>query len=115
MYPDGKGQQKKDGSVIRGTADTVGWVKEEDGWHYRYPDGSLGRGGWELIDGLWYYFNMDGLMLTGWQNVDGRYYYLSPTGRWQWDGPGSVRNGIISGRRKRPGNPWVPWPGQAGR
>ena len=78
---DGKGQQKKDGSVIRGTADTVGWVKEEDGWNYRYPDGSLGRGGWELIDGLWYYFNMDGLMLTGWQNVDGRYYYLQPDGQ----------------------------------
>ena len=78
---DGKGQQKKDGSLIRGTADTVGWVKEEDGWNYRYPDGSLGRGGWELIDGLWYYFNMDGLMLTGWQNVDGRYYYLQPDGQ----------------------------------
>lgn len=78
---DGKGQQKKDGTVVRGTKDTVGWVKEENGWNYRYPDGSLCRGGWESIEGLWYYFNMDGLMLTGWQNVDGRYYYLYSNGQ----------------------------------
>ncbi|MCD7992593.1 MAG: N-acetylmuramoyl-L-alanine amidase family protein [Clostridia bacterium] len=113
---DGKGQQKKDSTLIRGTADTVGWIKEEDGWRYRYPDGGLIRGGWGQIDGQWYYFNMDGLMLTGWQNVDGRYYYLYPNGqmavgwakvdgRWYYFSPPG----------KMPGNPLAPWPGPAGR
>lgn len=78
---DGKGQQKKNGKAVRGTTDPVGWVEEEDGWHYRYPDGSLCRGGWESINGLWYYFNMDSLMLTGWQNIDGRNFYLYPDGQ----------------------------------
>lgn len=78
---DGKGQQKKDGSVVKGTAEEVGWVKEDNVWFYRYPDGSLCRGGWNYIDGQWYYFNMEGAMTTGWQNIDGRYYYLHSNGQ----------------------------------
>lgn len=78
---DGKGQQKKSSNVVRGTQETVGWIKEGDIWNYRYPDGNLCRGTWEIIDGLWYYFNVDGAMLTGWQNINGQYYYLFPNGQ----------------------------------
>lgn len=78
---DGKGQQKNGSAVKRGTKDAVGWVKENDIWFYRYPDGSLCSGRWEYIDGQWYYFNVDGAMLTGWQNINNRYYYLYPNGQ----------------------------------
>lgn len=78
---DGKGQQKKDSTAVRGSTEAVGWIKEDGGWRYRYPDGSLCRGRWEYIEGQWYYFNVDGLMLTGWQNLAGQYYYLHPNGQ----------------------------------
>ncbi len=44
---DGKGQQSKNSSVVKGTKDTVGWIKEDDVWKYRYPSGDLYRGKWE--------------------------------------------------------------------
>jgi len=78
---DGKGQQSKNSSVVKGTKDTVGWIKEGDVWKYRYPSGDLCRGKWEEINGLWYYFDVDGNMLTGWQKIKGRDYYLYADGQ----------------------------------
>lgn len=78
---DGKGQQNQDSTVKRGTADAVGWVQDGDNWIYRFPDGSLCRGGWETIDGFWYYFDVDGRMATGWQQLGGKWYYLHPNGQ----------------------------------
>ena len=78
---DGKGQQNKDSTMVKG-ADTVGWVKEEgDRWIYRLPDGNLCRGGWRDISGQWYFFDMDGYMATGWRQVDGRWHYLHENGQ----------------------------------
>ena len=57
-------------------------LAEENGvWRYRYPSGELCRGRWAEINGYWYYFNVDGIMLTGWQQIGGRYYYLYPNGQ----------------------------------
>lgn len=78
---DGKGQQSGKPSVVKGTTDTVGWFKENDRWGYRYPDGSLSKDGWSEIDGLWYYFNEDGVMCTGWRPVGGQQYYLYDNGQ----------------------------------
>lgn len=78
---DGKGQTSGSSSVIKGTTDTVGWVKVGDVWNYRYPDGNISRNGWSEINGLWYYFNGDGTMVTGWQEIDGAVYYLQPDGQ----------------------------------
>lgn len=78
---DGKGQQTKDSSVVRGTQETVGWTKDGDSWSYRYPDGSLCRGKWEYIEGQWYYFGVEGTMQTGWQLIGNRYFYLNPNGQ----------------------------------
>ena len=79
---DGKGQQKKDGSVSQGTALPVGWNQnpENGQWSWRFPDGSVRRGGWEYINGYWYYFNMDGVMLTGWQQIGDQRYFLHGEG-----------------------------------
>ncbi len=78
---DGKGKGKQDNALKEGTKDQVGWVKEGERWLYRYPDGNVCRGGWQMLDGYWYYFGMDGLMQTGWLNLDGFRYYLQPNGQ----------------------------------
>ena len=75
---DGKGQG---GQAVQGSTGAVGWVKEGDVWHYRYPNGSLCRGDWALVDGLWYYFDTEGTMCTGWQVIGGQYYYFWPSGQ----------------------------------
>lgn len=78
---DGKGQQSANPSVKKGTQEQVGWFQEGDVWSYRYPNGSLCRNGWTDIDGLWYYFDENGAMLTGWQQIGGVYYYLHSNGQ----------------------------------
>ena len=79
---DGKGQ-KTDGSstVKKGTTETVGWFKENEDWGYRYPDGSVCQNGWSEIDGLWYYFNEDGVMVKGWKQDGAERYYLYDNGQ----------------------------------
>lgn len=78
---DGKGQQTKDSSVVKGAKGKVGWAEESGVWTYRYPDGRLYTDGWLELDGYWYYFNSDGVMVTGWQQIDGRQYYLYGDGQ----------------------------------
>lgn len=78
---DGKGQQSNNPSAKSGTADPVGWVQSDNGWNYRLPDGSIYRGSWQMIDGFWYYFDVDGTMLTGWQKVQNDWYYLYGDGK----------------------------------
>lgn len=81
---DGSGQFDPSGSAISGgTVDTnttqVGWVKINNTWYYRYPDGKLRTNGWEKISGKWYYFDSTGAMKTGWTTVNNQTYYLDPT------------------------------------
>ncbi len=75
---DGKGQ--KANAAVQG-ADKAGWIKENDVWRYRYPDGNFCSNGWGLIDDQWYYFNGNGSMLTGWQDINGERYYLLDGGQ----------------------------------
>ena len=36
---------------------------------------------WLQVNGLWYYFNESGIMVTGWiQFTPGEWYYLNPDG-----------------------------------
>lgn len=73
---DGKGIKQE----VQGTTLQVGWDENEEGWSYRYPDGKICQGGWEQINGSWYYFNEQGIMQTGWLLLDSFYYYLKPSG-----------------------------------
>lgn len=77
---DGKGQQASKSKAVRGAEET-GWKQKDKQWSYTYPDGTICRGGWEYIEGQWYYFNIDGVMQTGWQNIDNQHYYLYPNGQ----------------------------------
>lgn len=62
-----------------------GWVPLENGeWKYE-ENGEFAASGWRQVDGTWYYFGDDGLMLTGWVQAadDGLWYYLdTQTGAW---------------------------------
>lgn len=77
---DGKGVISSGSSAKAGVQDAVGWVKNGNNWNYRFPDGTLCQGGWQSVDGQWYYFGVDGTMLTGWQQIDNEWYYLHGSG-----------------------------------
>ena len=58
----------------------AGWGKGPNGKWYQHADGSYAVG-WEQIEGLWYYFNENGIMCTGWfwdKDIKA-WYYLDPS------------------------------------
>ena len=58
----------------------AGWGEGASGKWYQHADGSYAVG-WEQIDGLWYYFNENGIMCTGWfwdKDIKA-WYYLDPS------------------------------------
>lgn len=58
--------------ILHGT-----WIQTDTGiWMFRQTNGAPAMGRWGLIDGLWYYFDSEGRMLTGWQFLGGQWYYL---------------------------------------
>ena len=81
-----------------------GWVQEDGGWRYYYPDGTGNyvvnawyKDGdkWYWFDGAgmmvsntwycheenWYFLGSDGAMCVGLQNVDGKYYLMDEDGQ----------------------------------
>lgn len=78
---DGSGQNNNNGgSDNNSSTDQVGWIKNNNTWYYRYPDGSYQKNGWSTISGKWYLFDGDGRMLTGWQQKNDKWFYLNPNG-----------------------------------
>lgn len=61
-----------DAGAYSGTV-TNGWVKENDHWFYRKPDGSLVSNGWLNIDDKNYYMDENGFMLADTITPDGIY------------------------------------------
>ena len=59
---------------------SAGWLKDNKGWWYRYPDGNYPKNKWDMIGGKWYFFNGEGYMCTGWINWNGAYYYCGSDG-----------------------------------
>ena len=58
------------------------WIKNYDG-SWSYIDGYSYSTGWEQINGIWYYFDSNGLMRTGWIYDNGNYYYADLSGAMQ--------------------------------
>ncbi len=53
------------------------WERTEDGiWKFRQTRGTYAANRWGIVDGLWYYFDQEGRMLTGWQYINNQWYYL---------------------------------------
>ena len=49
----------------------TGWIKDNNGWWYRRPDGSYPANAWHTINHHWYLFNKDGYACTGWHRWNG--------------------------------------------
>lgn len=82
---DGTGQGKEEAEEKNNTPNIsnpqqVGWIKSNNKWFFRYPDGTYLRNSWGKIDGLWYLFDDNGEMLTGWHNRNNHYYYMNSSG-----------------------------------
>ena len=58
--------------ILHGT-----WEMTETGiWKFRQTSGAYAVSRWGMVDGLWYYFDGEGRMLTGWQFINNQWYYL---------------------------------------
>lgn len=49
----------------------AGWIKDNNGWWYRRPDGSYPANAWHTINHHWYLFNKDGYACTSWHRWNG--------------------------------------------
>ena len=56
------------------------WLRDAVGWWYCNADRSYTSSDWQQINGLWYYFDERGYMVTGWfqSPASGYWYYLDP-------------------------------------
>ena len=82
---DGSGQTNDNGNGNPGNSNNqngytgqVGWIQDETGWYFNYPDGSYQKNGWLKWNDKWYLFDSRGYMLTGWQKSNNILYYLNP-------------------------------------
>ena len=60
-------------------AATNRWVRSGNRWWYCHRDGSYTKDDWEAINGVWYYFDQSGAMVTGWLKKPEGWYYLNPS------------------------------------
>ena len=69
------------------------WILPDiNGWMYQKNDGNYANSGWEQIDGIYYYFNEKGYMLSGEITPDG--YVVGIDGAWMTDQrPASIQDG----------------------
>ena len=57
-----------------------GWQNSAYGWWYQRANGSYPHNEWEIINGIWYYFDSNGYMLADTNTPDG--YYVDENGAW---------------------------------
>lgn len=58
----------------------VGWIKNQNSWYYRYPDGTYQKNTWANINNRWYLFDASGVMVSGWQQRNNLWYFLNSDG-----------------------------------
>lgn len=64
-----------------GTLSSAGWKTSANGWKYEQEDGSYVTNTWKQINGKWYYFDENSLMVTNQETPDG--YYVNSDGIWE--------------------------------
>ena len=57
-----------------------GWQNSGYGWWYQRANGTYPSNEWEIINGIWYYFDENGYMLADTTTPDG--YYVDLNGAW---------------------------------
>ena len=86
-------EKLKDESFLKqcGIADATGianhygltkgyWEQFGSQWKYNNGDGTYKTSQWLLLDGLWYYFDMNGIAQTGWSKIGNAIYYMNARG-----------------------------------
>ena len=58
----------------------TGWVKIDGNWYYYDENGMMVRNEWQLYKGDWYFLGDLGAMVTGWYDIKGSKYYFYPDG-----------------------------------
>lgn len=68
-------------ACVRRTAEPYGWIQQDSGeWTYRKEDGNLAADEWLYLNGRWYAFLNNGVMVTGWFKSGGSWYFLAEDG-----------------------------------
>ena len=57
----------------------VGWLSIEGAWYFFDGEGIM-LTGWVRDGACWFYLDDSGVMATGWLQSDGKWYYLKPSG-----------------------------------
>ena len=81
---DGSGQTNDNGSGNgnypngTGNENVAGWITQNGGTYFRYPDGTSAGKGWLKLNGCWYFLDKNGMRLSGWQQDTntGLWYYM---------------------------------------
>ncbi len=60
----------------RNLLSNVNWQRDAKGWWILNPDGTYPKAQWLLLNNRWYYFNLEGYMLTGWLFYHNAWYYF---------------------------------------
>ncbi len=60
--------------------DKSGWIQEDDRWKYKDTNGEICKDCWKQVEGLWYHFDLEGIMQTGWLKEEGKWYFLKNDG-----------------------------------
>ena len=66
-----------------GSSRVTGWYQDEEtgAWYWLDTDsGMMAANQWVKIDGVWYWFQHNGIMQTGWLEYDDNWYYLKDWG-----------------------------------
>ena len=59
----------------------TGWASSKDGWSYLDNNtGKMKKNEWAYSNGNWYYFNVNGIMVTGKRYIDGTKYTFNSNG-----------------------------------
>lgn len=86
------------------------WRAYDAGKKYQREDKTYCANGWEMIQGVWYYFNAEGYAQTGWIQLGDKQYYLDGDGKmqtgWLWygeawyylDSSGAMQTGWLQGK-----------------
>lgn len=61
--------------ILKGT-----WIKNCNGWWYKWSNGSFPVSRFLKIGENTYYFKDNGYMATGWQKINNKWYYMSRNG-----------------------------------
>ena len=74
--------------------DKSGWIQEGDIWKYKKADGEICKNCWQEIDGLWYHFDVNGIMQTGWLEDKEDWYYLKSDGSMAKDEKMTIKSSV---------------------